>query len=185
MASDERLRKAQAAGVDFIETARAKAEEFLRELGRAGGETQGALDDLVVGGRRTTEQLVAAVSKEIRSQLNSLGLVTKLDLQALEARLTGRRTTVANGGAPAPAAKATAPPAKAARTASTTKAARKTAPAKATATRAAATKATAAKAPAAKSRAATKATATKATATKAGGATTTSSAKKAAKKSSR
>jgi polyhydroxyalkanoate synthesis regulator phasin len=100
MARDERLKKAQAAGADFIETARDKAEDFLKELAKTGGETQSALDDLVAGGRKTGEQLVSAISKEIRNQVNALGLVTRIDLQALEARLTGR-TPATRSSAPA------------------------------------------------------------------------------------
>ena len=107
MARDDRLRKVQGAGADFLDTARAKAEDFLRELSRAGGDTQGraqeALDDLVGGGRRGTEQIVSAIRKEVQNQLSSLGFATKADLQALERRLSGRVTAAKAG----PAAKAT------------------------------------------------------------------------------
>jgi polyhydroxyalkanoate synthesis regulator phasin len=136
MARDDRLKKAQAAGVDFIETARSKAEEFLQELARAGGETQGALDDLVAGSRKTGEQLVATISKEIRNQINSLQLVTKVDLQALESRLTRRPPAKKAAAAPAKAAgaatKASSAPATkaAAGPAKKTAAVKKAAPAK-------------------------------------------------------
>jgi polyhydroxyalkanoate synthesis regulator phasin len=94
MARDDRLKKVQGAGADFLETAKAKAEEFLKELSRAGGDTQGraqgALDDLVDGGRKSTEQFVSAIRKEIQNQLGALGLATKADLAALERRLSGR-----------------------------------------------------------------------------------------------
>lgn len=113
---DDRFKKYQEAGVDFLETARARAEEFLRELSKA-GETTGrqgrdTLDDLLVGSRKGTEQMrkgteqmLDSIRKEVRAQLSLLGLATKEDLAALERRL--------RGGAPA---KATA-----ARTSSATK----------------------------------------------------------------
>ncbi|HET6875661.1 MAG TPA: hypothetical protein VFH70_12820 [Acidimicrobiales bacterium] len=146
MARDDRLKKAQSAGADFLETARAKAEEFLRELAKAGGDTQGraqgAIDDLVVGGRKSTEQFMATVRKEVETQLSALGLATKSDLAALEARLRGRTAATAAKQAPAkkaPAAKKTA-------------AARSTAASKASTAK----KAPAKKAPAAKKTAAKK-----------------------------
>lgn len=97
MARDDRLKKVQDAGADFLETARSRAEEFLRELSRASGDTQGraqgAIDDLVEGGRRGTEQLVSVIRKEITNQLGLLGLATKDDLDRLERRLGGRAST--------------------------------------------------------------------------------------------
>lgn len=93
MAPDERFKKYQEAGADFLETARARAEEFLRELSKAGETTQrqgrGALDDLMDGSRRGTEQMITSIRSEIRSQLSLLGLATKEDLAALERRLGG------------------------------------------------------------------------------------------------
>lgn len=105
-------------GADFLETARAKAEEFLREMSRAGGDTQGraqgALDDLVVGGKKSTEQFVAAVRKEVQQQLGALGLATKADLAALERRLSGRAGSASAAKAPTRTAGASKPAAKAA-----------------------------------------------------------------------
>ncbi len=128
MARDDRLKKVQGAGADFLETARSKAEDFLRELSRASGDTQGraqgAFDELVVGGRRSTEQLVAAIRKEIQTQLSALGLATKADLQALERRLSGRVTSAETSAARSAAA-AKARPAPATKTAKSTGAAKK------------------------------------------------------------
>ncbi len=109
MASDPRFKKVQEAGADFLETARARAEEFLRELAKAGDTTQerahGAVDDVVEGSRKGTEQLIGSIRREISTQLGMLGLATKADLADLEARLTGRGT---GGTATAPARKAPA-----------------------------------------------------------------------------
>ena len=106
------MKKAQAAGADFLETARTKAEDFLKELAKAGGDTQGraqgAIDDLVVGGRKGTEQFVSTVRKEIQSQLGALGLATKADLAALERRLSGQAVPAKTAAKKAPAKKAPA-----------------------------------------------------------------------------
>jgi len=93
MASDDRFKKAQKAGADWLETARARAEDFLRELSRATGNqgrAQGAVDDLIEGSRKGTEQLVHSIRSEIAAQLGLLGLATKADLADLERRLTGK-----------------------------------------------------------------------------------------------
>jgi polyhydroxyalkanoate synthesis regulator phasin len=130
MARDERLKKVQDAGADFLETARAKAEEFLRELSRASGDTQDraqdAIDDLVGSGRKGTGQFASAVRKEIQNQLAALGLATKDDLDALERRLTGHPAAAKK----ATAKKATAKKATAEKAAPAKKAAAKKAPAK-------------------------------------------------------
>lgn len=93
MARDDRFKKYQEAGADFLETARVRAEEFLRELSKVSGSTQrqgrDALDDLVDESRKGTEQVIASIRNEIRSQLSLLGLATKEDLAALERRLGG------------------------------------------------------------------------------------------------
>jgi polyhydroxyalkanoate synthesis regulator phasin len=96
MPRDDRFRRVQEAGADFLETARARAEEFLRELSRAGedtsGRAQGALDEIIGESRKGTEHLVNSIRKEISTQLGMLGLATKEDLAALERRLTGKAT---------------------------------------------------------------------------------------------
>ena len=110
-------------GADFLETARAKAEEFLRELSRASGDTQGraqgALDDLVVGGKKSTEQLVTAVRKEVQRQLAALGLGSKANPGAPAAKPSGRTGATSTAKAPTKSAttakkstKAAAPSAK-------------------------------------------------------------------------
>lgn len=146
MARDDRLKKVQGVGADFLETARARAEEFLRELSRAGGDTQekaqGALDDLMEGGRKGTEQLVSLIRKEITTQLGLLGLATKEDLAALERRLSAGtakaapRATTARKTAARKTAEATTTTA--ARTAPAKTAARKSPARKAAATKKAA-----------------------------------------------
>jgi polyhydroxyalkanoate synthesis regulator phasin len=133
MARDDRLKKVQEAGADFLENARSRAEEFLRELAKAGDSTQDraqeAIDDLFSGSRKGTEQILSAIRSEVASQLGLLGLATKADLADLEARVTGATKAKA-----APAKKVAAKKVASSRTASTpaaSKAARKTTAAKA------------------------------------------------------
>lgn len=141
------MKKVQGAGADFLDTARARAEEFLKELAKATGDTQeraqGALDDLVGGGRKSTEQFVATIRKEVQNQLGALGLATKADLAALERKLSGKATTTA---AKAPAKSATAAKAPATKAASGATGATKTAAKKTAAKKAPAKKAPAKKA---------------------------------------
>jgi polyhydroxyalkanoate synthesis regulator phasin len=137
---DDVLKKYQEAGADFVEVARSRAEEFLRELAKAGDSTQsraqGAFDELVEGSRRGTEQILELVRREITSQLSLLGIATKGDLAKLERKL-GTGGTATRG-----MAKKTAPPKKAA-PAKKTAPAKKSSPAKkAAATRSAAAKRT-------------------------------------------
>ena len=102
MPRDERFKKYQEAGADFLETARARAEDFLRELSKATDTTskQGrdTFDDLMEGSRRGTEQFVASIRKEITTQLSALGIATKDDLAALERRLSGRAAAQKSSG---------------------------------------------------------------------------------------
>jgi polyhydroxyalkanoate synthesis regulator phasin len=125
MARDDRFKRYQEAGAEFLEAARTRAEEFLRELAQMGDSTQrqaqDAVDDLVEGGRKGTEQILTSIRREITTQLSQLGLATKDDLADLEGRLAGRgdgppppgaaRGAAAGetaGGPPAPATKAPA-----------------------------------------------------------------------------
>jgi polyhydroxyalkanoate synthesis regulator phasin len=109
MASDPRFKKVQEAGADFLETARQRAEDFLRELSKAGDSTQerahGAVDEVLEGSRKGTEQLVGSIRREISTQLGLLGLATKADLADLEARVTGLESGV-TASRKAPAKKA-------------------------------------------------------------------------------
>jgi polyhydroxyalkanoate synthesis regulator phasin len=162
MGPDERLRRYQEVGADFIETARTRAEEFLRDIGALGeatgrqaGTTVGDLRD---SGRRGTDQLFELIRREIAAQLSGLGLATKADLADLERRLTGGSGAAAPAGATKPAAAEKA----AARKAATKKAATKKAATKKAAAGAAKKAPAARKAAAGKSTGASKSAAAKA-----------------------
>jgi DNA-binding protein HU-beta len=166
---DDRFKKYQEAGVDFLETARARAEEFLRELSKAGESTQrqgrDTLEDVLEGSRKGTEGMITSIRNEIRSQLSLLGLATQEDLAALERRLGGSGSTKAAASKKsATAKKSSARPATAKKSAGAAKRAT--------------TKSTASKSTASKS------TASKSTASKSGGAKRSSAAKATAKRSS-
>ncbi|MGC8513501.1 MAG: hypothetical protein ACP5P1_10775 [Acidimicrobiales bacterium] len=117
MPRDEKVRKAQSAGVDFLELARSKAEEFLKELSRSGESAQEALDDLAKGSKRSTDRFVDAIRTEVSRQLTALGLVTKADLSALEGRYEERFASLEARCSPAPQAPPKTGGAKSAKTA--------------------------------------------------------------------
>jgi polyhydroxyalkanoate synthesis regulator phasin len=157
MPRDDRFKRYQEAGADFLETARTRAEEFLRELAKLGDSSQKqaqvTVDDLVEGGRKGTEQILATIRGEITAQLSQLGLATKKDLEDLE-----RRLTVAQAPVPAPEPTPGGMTADLGRKATATKAtAKKAAPTRSPAEKAAAKKAPAKKVPAKKAAAAKKA----------------------------
>jgi polyhydroxyalkanoate synthesis regulator phasin len=109
MPPDDRFKKYQVAGADFLETARVRAEELLQELSRVGDSTQrqaqDVVDDFVESSRRGSEQLFGVIRKEITAQLSAMGLATKDDLAALERRLSGRAGPAASAAAKGPASK--------------------------------------------------------------------------------
>jgi polyhydroxyalkanoate synthesis regulator phasin len=110
MATDDRFRQYSEAGEEFVEAARSRAVEFLREVAKMGQTTQrqaaDQVEDLVDVGRKGTDQVLDVIRKEIAAQLGSLGLATKSDLEALERRLAGTSAVKATPTAKrAPAAK--------------------------------------------------------------------------------
>jgi polyhydroxyalkanoate synthesis regulator phasin len=89
---EEKFTKYQAAGADFLEEARARAEELLSELARLSDSTQRqaqvAIEELIEGSRRGSEQIVSAIGAEVASQLSALGVATRRELDDIERRLT-------------------------------------------------------------------------------------------------
>jgi hypothetical protein len=131
MPSDDRLKQYQEAGAEFIEAARAKAEEFLRGLGAMGESTTRQASST---GRRGADQILEMIRSEIAAQLAGLGLATKADLAELEHRLT--RPAAPAPAARKPAAKKAATPTAAAARRTTTTASKAAGPAKKTTGRA-------------------------------------------------
>src|SRR5689334_15641844 len=92
---------------------RHQAERVTQQLVR-GGElaqerAQVYVDELLDRSRKQSDQLLALVRKEIRTQLTHLGLATKADLAALEARLRAELATASAATATAPGSTARAP----------------------------------------------------------------------------
>lgn len=99
MVGDDWFRRYSEAGAEILGGARARTEELIRELARAGESTQhqaqGAVVDLIGGGRRSADQLRDLVRREIANQLGALGIATTDDLKDLERRL---KETPGNSG---------------------------------------------------------------------------------------
>ena len=78
-------------GITFSETTRKRAEEFVRDLVKAGEvrqeRAQKVVDDLVDRSRKNTEDLLALVRAELKSQVSTLGIATKDDIKRLEGRI--------------------------------------------------------------------------------------------------
>jgi hypothetical protein len=93
MATDDSRRKCQAVTVGLLEEARARAQEFLRELAAMSDTTQrqaqGAFDELIDGGRKSTELLLGFLSKEVSAQLAQFGFSPGMDLETLVRRFVG------------------------------------------------------------------------------------------------
>jgi len=187
MPNNDGFRKYFEAGTVLGHVTRARAEEIVRELVNAGevqrGQASDWVDDLVEWSRKASEELVAAIRKEVQNQLHSLN-VNPDDLAKQVADIlkhsanVGRAATsqaAKRAGKTAKAAKKTAD-----RVASTRPGAKKTA-AKKTAAKKTAAKKTAAKKTAAKKTAAKK-TAAKKTAAKKTAAKKTAAKKAPAKK---
>lgn len=141
MATDDRFKQYSEAGEEFLEAARSRAVEFLRDLAKMGQSTQkqasGQVEDLVDAGRKGTDQILDLIRKEISGQLGALGLATKEDLAALERRVSATTATKAAPAKRTAAKKAAG--AKKAGAAKTTAGATKTAAKKAAPTKAAGT----------------------------------------------
>lgn len=83
------------AGMAFTQMTQARAEAIVAELVRAGevqaGRTEDLVGALVERSRRNTDRLLELVRKEVRSQIQSLGLATRSDVERLEAEVARLR----------------------------------------------------------------------------------------------
>ncbi len=91
MAQTDALKKYLDAGMAFTALTRSRAEQVVKELVAAGelqrNQTKGAIDELVERSKKNAETLSEQVRKEVDSQLASLGLARKADVERLEAEL--------------------------------------------------------------------------------------------------
>jgi polyhydroxyalkanoate synthesis regulator phasin len=117
MAQNDIFKKYLDAGLAFTALTQARAEALVKDLVKAGevqaDQAREAVADLLERSRKNSEKLIETVRTEVRSQITGLGLVSKTDLDKLEARvagLFGAATKPAKAAAKkaAPAAKAAA-----------------------------------------------------------------------------
>jgi polyhydroxyalkanoate synthesis regulator phasin len=110
MAQLDAIRKYLEAGMAFTQTTRAKAEEVVGSLVRAGElqteQTQQQVQELVERSRENTERVVKAMREEVVSQMASLGFATKKDLARVERKVDAMKSS--SGAKKAPAKKAPA-----------------------------------------------------------------------------
>ena len=127
MPGDDLFKRYLEIGASVLGMSRERAESIVRDLVASGevakGQATKAADWLVERGRTGTEELGELVRREIRQQITALGLATKDDVAALQAQVDELRSTasppaakaprtakpkpVADGGAPAKAARTT------------------------------------------------------------------------------
>lgn len=88
MADSNILKRFLDAGVAFTEMTQARAEAIVKDLVSAGevqtNQAQAAVTDLLQRSRENTERLLDQVRSDIRSQVESMGLATKVDIGRLE-----------------------------------------------------------------------------------------------------
>ncbi len=91
MVSNDRFRRYLEAGYTFGQINRARAEELVAELVRAGevqrNQVQDWVDDLVERSRASADALVGMVRDEVKRQLASLGLDSPDEVRKLMAAL--------------------------------------------------------------------------------------------------
>ncbi|MGH9269556.1 MAG: phasin family protein, partial [Acidimicrobiales bacterium] len=83
MAEKETWKRIIDAGLAFTQMTRERAESIIRDLVAAGEvqreQAQERIDDLLERSRRSSEQLVGLIRREVREQLVALGLVPAAD----------------------------------------------------------------------------------------------------------
>src|SRR4029077_15448503 len=116
MAQLDAIRKYLEAGMAFTQTTRARAEEVVGNLVRAGElqteQTQQQVQELVERSRENTERVVKAMREEVVSQMASLGFATKKDLARLERKLDAMKPSSSAKKSPAKKSPAKKPAAK-------------------------------------------------------------------------
>ncbi len=91
MPDTDALKKYLDAGMAFTQLTRKRAEQVVKDLVAAGelqrNQAKGAIDELVDRSRKNADVLAEQVRKEVDSQLSSMGLARKADVERLEAEL--------------------------------------------------------------------------------------------------
>jgi polyhydroxyalkanoate synthesis regulator phasin len=91
MAQRDLLNRSLDAGREVSQKTQDRVEALLRDLTRAAEDqaqqAQQLVQELVERSRTTTEQIIDVIDRELRSQVNALGLATRADIDRLEARI--------------------------------------------------------------------------------------------------
>jgi len=91
MAQRDLLNRSLDAGKDVTQRTQDRIEALLNDLAKNAEEqrtqAQQVVQDLVERSIANTEQLVEAIDREIRGQINAVGLATKADIVRLEKRI--------------------------------------------------------------------------------------------------
>jgi polyhydroxyalkanoate synthesis regulator phasin len=118
---DDRFKRYLEIGASVLSMTRERAEGIVGDLVASGevakGQASKAADWLVERGRTGSEEITELVRREIRQQVNALGLATKADVTRLEAEIAELRA------ASKPRARAAKAPAAATKAAGITKSA--------------------------------------------------------------
>src|SRR4051794_23503383 len=91
MAQGDFVNRSIDAGRDVTQRTQERIEALLREVAKVTEEqtsqAQQLVQELVERSRATTEQFVEVVDRELRSQLNAVGLATRTDIERLERKI--------------------------------------------------------------------------------------------------
>jgi polyhydroxyalkanoate synthesis regulator phasin len=93
VAGDDLFKRYLEIGASVLGMTRERAESIVRDLVASGevakGQATKAADWLVERGRTGSEEMAEMVRREIRQQMNAVGLATKDDVARLEAQIAG------------------------------------------------------------------------------------------------
>src|SRR3954468_15980092 len=96
MAQRDLLNRSLDAGKDVTQRTQERLETLVRDMAKAAedqaGQAQRVVQELLERSRSTTEQLVEAIDRELRGQINAVGLATRADIVRLEKKIDGLQT---------------------------------------------------------------------------------------------
>src|SRR4051812_22230219 len=93
MAKKNPIQNAFDASKDVAQQAQDRVEALLREINRSteeqANQVQATVQELVDRSRDNTERISDRIAKQVQTQLASLGLATKADIERLERKIDG------------------------------------------------------------------------------------------------
>ena len=104
MGKSDLFRRTLEAGTSFLDMSRERAEAVVKEWVDAGdlgkGRAQKAIDDVLERSRKATDDLREIVRREIRTQLETMGVATRDDIARLEAKIDAAAAAAAAAARP-------------------------------------------------------------------------------------